>query len=187
MSGLVFSVLLTYIWFDSVLPASLFIRRVFFVVANNTFYYYEFFSSNAFVYWSNSITSSLIEYPYHIGPAKLIGQSRGTDAHVNNTFLSTGFMHAGLLGVVFYAVLVGLLFKLIDSISAQGIPVWVAIAVLIVPSRSLLLSADLPTALLTHGVAVGVLILFLLRKKKTASSQASTNFSRNSPFSRSYQ
>ncbi|WP_410473566.1 hypothetical protein [Guyparkeria sp. TX1] len=167
MSGVVVATLLLYVLFDSGYPASLFVRRVFFVVADNTFDYYSFFSVNQHVYWSNSILSSLVEYPYHIGYPELIGEARGTESHVNNTFLSTGFMHAGVLGIIFYSVLAGFLFKLIDSVSAQGIPVWVAVAVLIVPSRSLLLSADLPTALLTHGIGVGFLSLFLLRSKRT--------------------
>ena len=102
--------------FDYGFFASLFVRRLFFVIANNTFDYYHFFDENQFVFWSNSITSAFVNYPYHIPPAELIGEVRGTDSHVNNTFLSTGFMHAGVLGIVFYAVVVGLLFRIIDSI-----------------------------------------------------------------------
>lgn len=98
-SGVVFVSLFILFVFDYQFIASLFIRRVFFVIAGNTFDYYHFFDNNQFVYWSNSITSSFISYPYHVGYAELIGQSRGVDSHVNNTFLSTGFMHAGVLGI----------------------------------------------------------------------------------------
>ncbi|WP_163575254.1 hypothetical protein [Halomonas faecis] len=167
MSALVISTLMLAIFVGFDFPASLFIRRAFFVIANNVFDYYEFFSANEHVYWSNSVLSRFIEYPYDLNPADTIGRYRGTDSHVNNSFLSTGFMHAGIWGVVFYGVLAGLLFRLIDSFGAYGVPVWVAVAILIVPSRSLLLSADLPTALLTHGIGVGVLILFLLRRTRS--------------------
>jgi hypothetical protein len=157
--------LLIFYLFDYILPASLFVRRVFYVIANNTFDYYEFFSNNPLVWWSNSSVSlGLLDYPYDIGPAKLIGRWRGTESHVNNTFLSTGFMHAGILGVVIYGILAGLLFRLIDSFATKGVPVWLVLAVLIVPSRSMLLSADLPTSLLTHGIGVGIIILFLVRR-----------------------
>ncbi|MDN3552593.1 hypothetical protein QWY74_03755 [Halomonas almeriensis] len=166
MSGVVITALVIFCWFDEVLPAAMFIHRVFFIIADNTFYYYDFFSRNEYVFWSNSITSSIIDYPYDIRYTELIGQSRGTEASVNNTFLSTGFMHAGIIGIVFYSVLAGLLFRLVDCLSVQGIPVWFAVAVLIVPSRALLLSADLPTALLTDGVALGVMVLFLLRSRR---------------------
>ena len=165
MSILIFGSYLLYVVFDETFVGSLFIRRVFFVPARLTFLYYEFFSANDFVYWSNSITSSFIQYPYHISPAALIGDYMGTNSNANNSFLSTGYMHAGIAGVIFYSIVVGLLFRLVDSISFKGIPPWVAIAVMIVPTRSLLISADLPTSLLTHGIGIAVLMLFLLRSR----------------------
>jgi hypothetical protein len=166
---------LLFLFIDEIFVGSLFIRRVFFVPANNIFFYYEFFSQNPFVYWSNSITSSFINYPYHINPARLIGEARGTESHVNNSFLSTGYMHAGLAGVIFYGVLAGLIFRLIDSISASGIPAWLAIAIIIVPSRSLLISADLPTSLLTHGIGIAIVILFLMRISPRREAQKRRN------------
>lgn len=155
-------------WFflDWGMPASMFIRRVFFVIANNVFHYYTFFSMNDFVYWSNSVLSSLLDYPYHIGPARLIGEWLGTESHVNNTFLSTGYMHAGVYGVVIYGVLVGLLFRFIDSLAGKGLPLWLVLAICITPIYSLVSSADLFTALLTHGIGVAVLMLFLIRSNR---------------------
>ena len=172
MTGIVAAALMLYFLTDHLLFASMFIRRVFFVIADNTFYYYDFFSQNEFVFWSNSITASIIDYPYHINYAELIGESRGTESHVNNTFLATGYMHAGIPGIVFYSVVAGMLFRVIDGVAAAGIPVWVAVAVLIVPSRSLLLSADLPTALLTHGIGIGIIVLLLLRKRDESSGKS---------------
>ena len=154
---------LAYVVFADIWLGSLFIRRVFFVPSFLTFTYYEFFSLREFVYWSSSITSSFIDYPYELNPAKEIGAYLGTDSHANNSFLSTGYMHAGIPGVMFYGILVGLLFRLIDSLSFKGAPPWVAVASMIVPSQSLLTSADLPTALITHGIGMALVILFLLR------------------------
>lgn len=160
---LISGVLLTYAVFDYGYPASLFIRRAFYVIANNTFDYYTFFDSNEFVYWSNSITERFIEYPYHIGPAELIGEWRGTDSHVNNNFLSTGYMHAGIIGVVFYGVVAGFLFRVIDCLVSPKVPVWFVTALLSVPMRQLLTSADLPTALLTHGLGISMVLAFFAR------------------------
>ena len=61
-------------------------------------------------------------------------------------------MHLGALGIIVYSVLVGFLFKIIDSISNRGMPVVIATSVLIIPILTLITSADLPTALLTHGI-----------------------------------
>lgn len=160
-----FSYLFYFFAADSFLP-SLTIRRAFFSPALNTFSYYEFFSENQLIYWSNSVTSAFISYPYDLSPAMMIGDHRGTDSNVNNSFLSTGYMHAGVIGVVLYGVICGFLFRIYDSLSYKGVPPWVAVASLIVPTHSLLTSADLLTALLTHGVAVSMIVLFLLRSKR---------------------
>lgn len=164
MTAVVVTVFSIYVITGDVLLASLFVRRVFFVVANNAFAYYEFFGENALVYWSNAFTSSLIDYPYHVSPAELIGQWRGTESHANNTFLATGYMHAGVFGVALYGFTAGLLFRLIDSIVQRGIPLWVGVAVIIVPSYALIVGADLPTALLTHGVGLCIFALYLIRE-----------------------
>ena len=104
-----------------------------------------------------------MDYPYDVNPAALIGRYMGTDSHANNSFLATGYMHAGLAGIVLYGVVVGLLFRVIDSLANNGLPPWVAVAAIIVPSQSLLVGADLPTAILTHGIGISIVILFLLR------------------------
>ena len=143
---------------------SLFIRRTFFVPSFLTFTYYEFFSEYGYVYWSNSITSGFLDYPYDRNPANLIGDFLKTDAYANNSFLSTGYMHAGILGVMFYGIVVGLIFRLIDSITGDGIPIWLTLATVIMPCRSLMISADLPTAILTHGLGVGIIILFFITR-----------------------
>ncbi len=163
MSFVVLGGYLSYIFIEDILFGSLFIRRVFFVPSYLTFVYYEFFSKNDFVYWSNSILSNFIRYPYDLNTAVLIGDYLDTESHANNSFLSTGYMHAGFFGVIIYGILVGLLFRLIDSLAARGIPVWVAVASIIVPAQSLIISADLPTALLTHGIGASLVVLFLLR------------------------
>lgn len=165
MSIVVITSLTIFLIYEDITLGSLFIRRVFFIPSFLTFVYYDFFSQNDFIYWSNSLFSSWITYPYSLDPAKLIGHSLDTEAHANNSFLSTGFMHAGIVGVSIYGILVGLLFRLIDSISKHGIPTWAAVSCMIVPSFSLLASADLPTSLLTHGVGIAIFLLFLLRSK----------------------
>ena len=127
------------------------------------------------MYWSNSITAAFVDYPYDLNPAELIGRYMGTDSHANNSFLATGYMHAGIAGIVIYGIVVGLLFRIIDSLAYKGVPAWVAVASIIVPSQSLLVGADLPTAVLTHGIGMSLVILFLLR------STASRRFV-NTPF-----
>jgi hypothetical protein len=148
---------------DLALFGSLFVRRVFFVTASNAYDYFDFFSANGFVFWSNSLTSAFVEYPYHLSPPELIGEWRGRSGHVNNTFIANGYMHAGVLGLLLYCLILGFLFRIIDSLSAHGVATWMGLAVTVIPVWSLLLSADLPTALMTHGLVMAVLLLFLVR------------------------
>lgn len=143
--------------------ASLFIRRSLFVVAQTVFQWMEFFESEPMLLWSYSFGEPFLEYPYELNPARVVGESLGTAAHVNTSFIGSGYAQAGILGMAMYAVIVGLILRIIDSLASRGIPVWVASAVMIVPMESLLLASDLPTALLSHGVAFGLFVLLLLR------------------------
>ena len=162
--------LAAYFIVDDIMLGSLFVRRTFFVPSTLTFVYYDFFSSNPLVYWSESITSSFIDYPYHMSAPRIIGQHLGTLSHANNSFLSTGYMHAGVPGVILYGVLTGFIFRVFDSLSDKGVPPWVAVAIVIVPGKSLITDTDLPTALLTHGFGIALVLLFLYRSSKEIKS-----------------
>jgi hypothetical protein len=156
-----------YIYFNDIWVGSMLIRRVFFVPAKLTFDYYNFFSNNQFIYWSNSITSIFVAYPYNIAPPQLIGEYLGDSTQwANNSFFSTGYMHAGGLGMFFYGVLVGLLFKIIDSLSFENLPAWFSVSILIVPTYVLISSADFFVAFLTHGYFVSLIIMIFIRSKK---------------------
>lgn len=150
--------------FNSLYPATWFPRRAFYIPAMLTFDYYDFFSVNQKIWWSNSVFSlGLSEYPYPISYGKLIGEFKGTTSNANNSFLATGFMHAGISGIVIYGVLTGLIFRIIDSLSHTGIPIWIVSGILAMPFLSLIMSSDLPTALLTRGLGIGIIMIFLMR------------------------
>lgn len=167
---IMFSVLIiaSYISFllsgDLMLP-SMFIRRVFFVPAQLTTAYFDYFTQHPHIIWSNSILSNFINYPYDLPVGRVIGNYQGSGASANNGFISSGFAHAGLLGVLIYSILLGCILKFINWITTSGIPLWFAIAVTIVPLRSLLISSDLLTVMLTHGLLVSLFLLILIRKK----------------------
>lgn len=157
---------LFFIIFENIFFADLFIRRVFFVPSFLTFTYYEFFSNEEFIFWSNSITSRFIEYPYDLNPAKLIGRYLGmSDGNANNSFLSTGYMHAGITGIIFYSIIFTLILRLYDSIIINKKLIWISVAIIIIPVRATIVGADLPTALLTHGVLISLILAMLFRYK----------------------
>jgi len=155
--------------------ASLFVRRSFYVIAYNTFDYFHFFSENPKVWWSTSnLTLGLMDPIYDGSPAKVIGVWRDTLSHANNSFLSLSYAHAGIIGMVLYPLIAGLLLRLVDSAAYGPLPTWVALGAIVVPCRALMLSADLPTAFLTEGIAVGILMLILLKPRSSEAGFTAT-------------
>lgn len=172
--------ILTYLLIDDVWLSSLMSRRVFFVPAQLCFIYFDFFSDHDKVYWSNSVLSSFSNYPYgDMSIARTIGAYMGKPGMAaNNGFVSAGFAQAGLLGVFIYSVILGVVLKLLDDVSSNTMPIWLAVAVFVTPLRSILLSSDLLTVMLTHGFGVAILLIILARK---------FNYSNNSVAARSGQ
>ncbi len=153
-----------FIFAGNISVPSLFIRRSLFAVANNSYDYYELFQNEPFVLWSNSITKSFVVYPYNVSPSVLIGEWRGTGSNVNTSFIATGYLHAGIYGIVLYGLLTGFLLRLVDSFSAVNLPTWVVVGITIIPFQALFFSTDFPTVFLTHGMLLSLLILFFLRQ-----------------------
>ncbi|MDR0210299.1 MAG: hypothetical protein LBJ33_14175 [Pseudomonas putida] len=154
------------IWLTSLLS-----RRVFFVPANLCFVYFDFFGTNPNVYWSNSILSAFLTYPYgDLGVPYVIGEYLGRPGMgANNGFVSSGFAHAGLLGVVFYSVIIGVILKLLNDMTRENMPIWVAVALSVVPLRSLLTTSDLFTVMLTHGFGIAIVLIYLSRVSRSSS------------------
>lgn len=162
----VFSIsLLSYFVLGEILLGSLFIRRVFYVPAYLTFQYFDFFSNNQFVYWSNSVLSGLVSYPYRMSVPMLIGDYEGSGASANNGFISSGFAHFGYIGVFIYTVMFGYLIRFFDVFTKRVGVLWLSLAITIGPLRDALISSDLFTTLLTHGLLLAVFLIFLIRSE----------------------
>ncbi|NVF13660.1 hypothetical protein [Vreelandella maris] len=157
--------LLSYLAFDHLIAGSLFIRRVFFVPAKLTLDYFSFFSANELVWWSNSVLSRFIEYPYDLTISKVIGEYNGSGFSANNGFISAGYAHANLIGVAIYTFIFSYFLKVLDSLVIKSdVPIWLALCMTIVPLRAALISSDLLTTMLTHGLAISLLMVMLFRR-----------------------
>lgn len=161
--------LILYYFFGDLLASSIFSRRLFFVPANLTYVYFDFFSKNPHVFWSNSVLSSFLSYPYDLSMSHVIGRYLGHESmSANNGFIASGYAHAGVFGVLFYSLIIGLILRFINDISHNLLPLWVVLSLSIVPLRSLLISSDLFTVMLTHGFIVALIIILFVRSKKYA-------------------
>lgn len=162
-SAVIFLSLLASEVFEFTMLTSLFIRRVFLVPADLVFTYVEFFSNNDLVFWSNSIFSSFNTYPYSESIARTIGDFTGTGANANAGFIATGYAHLGFAGVIIYSLIISIILKFINF-SSKGIEPWIMTALLILPFRTLIVASDLLTTLLTHGLLLTCLLLYLYSK-----------------------
>lgn len=159
--------LAAYLYLGEVMVGSLFIRRVFYVPSLLMFDYFEFFFNNQFVYWSNSVLSSFIAYPYDVGLPHVIGEYNGSGAGANNGFIASGYAHAGVMGVVIYSVILAYFIKIVDCVVIKSdIPTWLAVCMMLIPLRSTLIASDLLTTMLTHGLLIALVMLLLFRDSR---------------------
>lgn len=159
---------LIYVFSGEITMISLFVRRSILVAANNHYRYYNFFSESGLLYFSHkSWFPKIIDYPYSLPVPNLISLvTHGhADTYINTGFLATGYMNFGFFGMIAYSLIVGIVFRIINNLSEKRTPKWLSIAVMIIPVHSLL-SSDLPTALLTSGIGLGILLLWLINSKE---------------------
>lgn len=148
--------------YGNLLVSAIVVNRTFFGPANNNVLFYEFFLDNPHTFFSNSFLRGIVEYPLQMHVFDLISIVRTGDVGINpNTgALGTGFMHMGYLGLLFYAVVIGLIISVISSLSKHH-PPWVPVAVTGPATFIMLTSTDVSVALLTNGLLVGMLVIFL--------------------------
>lgn len=153
------TVQLGWIW-----PLSLFVRRLFFVPAQLNFAYYELFSSIGHVNLSNGMLGAWLRYPFSYPPQALVSSYvwGHYNTWANTGFLGTSYMHLGYVGMFLFSGVVGGLFLAVDSLVRNGVPAWLGLSVVVVPFHSLILSSDLSTALLTHGLLLALAVLYAL-------------------------
>ncbi|ACN99521.1 conserved hypothetical protein [Sulfurihydrogenibium azorense Az-Fu1] len=152
-------------------------HTVFFLPAQLNFVYYEFFSSNPKVFWTDSkwfLLDKIIGYPYDLPVPNVIGEFFFNNAltSANTGWLGSGYAHAGFLGLIVYAIFIGLILKFLDR-KAKKLGkefVFISFSPFII---SLMLSSDLKTVLLSHGLA---LYLFILSTFNFRIDKSKSNF-----------
>lgn len=127
-----------------------------------TGFYYDFFSAHPKVYMSDGILSSVSSYPYTMEPDRVIGINYfgNPDMHANANIWADAFANFGLGGVVLFSIILTGILWLYDSISKSK-DRRTAIMLLGVPCITLSNTA-LETSLLTHGIGLVILLMFLL-------------------------
>lgn len=155
----------TYSFFNNIWPLSLFVRRLLIVPSFLNFKYYLFFQANPLVYFSNSFLKKIIQYPYDLPVPLLISTYIGhnPDSWANTGYLAMGFAHLGYIGMILYSFIIGFIIKLVDNFTYNKLPLWVGFSLVAIPLSGILRGSDLTTGLLTHGLAIAIILLWLIK------------------------
>lgn len=152
--------LFIYSAYNTILLASIFIRRLFFVPAYLHFVYFSFFEKIEKYKLSHSFLDFLFDNPHNVNPVKLVASNYfGKDFAPNVGFFGDAYLNFGYFGIVLFALLLAILLKVIDTVSTS-VPVSLSVSILIIPSMSLINSAFF-TSLLTHGILFAIFMLWL--------------------------
>jgi len=164
--GVILTGVFSFWLIDDRLISSFFIRRPLFVPAQLSFFYYDFFSTHNHVVLSHSIFRFFLDYPYHLGSGYLIGETYFGNSKTNAVtgIVGDAYMNFGFVGLVLWSILLVIILRLIDSFSKNK-DAKITVATIAMPAITITNSALL-TNLLTHGLLLALVLLYLLPKRK---------------------
>jgi hypothetical protein len=155
--------LVLYAWLEQPLIPLLLIDRVVVVPAEIHYWYYDFFGvhGQAPLQLSQSILAGLSTSHYQVPIAEVIGWTYiGSEASANVGLFGDAYANFGFAGCAAFALLFAVVLKAIDA-AARATDPRIAAALVAVPAFELV-NAGLLTTLLTHGLALAVLVLWAL-------------------------
>jgi hypothetical protein len=147
---------------DSYFIAATIIRRALFIPAQLTFAYHEFFENKESVLWLNTLSQSdFLRGEMIEGYQRAVGDYIGVGGHANAGFYATGFMHFKVMGLVMYSILYIILLYFIDCLTMQKENKILILTLLIIPIITLITSSDFTTTLLSHGLGISLIFVYL--------------------------
>lgn len=146
----------------TLIVGTLSLYRVMIIPSHLHWVHYDFFQTRELLYLTQSALKGFFASPYRENIQFLIGEYNIGDftARANNGLFSDGYMNFGGLSVLFYPAITVAVLKLVEG-SAYGLSSSVQF-ILVMSLGFVLLGLPLPTALLTGGIAVLVLLLSTL-------------------------
>lgn len=164
LAGLITLSIIATIWWRASgqhYPLALLVHRGMVVNAQNNVEYIDFFKENTHTIWGNSFLRGVVEYEYPRKIPEIIGSDRygvGQYGFSNVGLVGSGYMHLGGLGVCIYAMLVAVYACFVNCVSRLNV---LSVSLIFIATVQFV-SADLPSALLTHGGLLVALLLYTL-------------------------
>lgn len=135
-------------------------HRILYTPSQINFYYYDYYSVNGFENFAHSFMRHFITPSNQMEPAFLIGKYYYNNpiTSCNAGFLGSGYMQGGFIVLLAYSIIIGLIINLLGKL--KSVPSEVLIAFITLPILRLFVSSDLPTTLLTGGLALCLFLLY---------------------------
>ena len=146
---------------DSNWMSSLLIRRAIATPGLLTGFYFDFFSKNEFFLYTHSFFRYFIDCPYPYAPPFLIGLHYFGNPQVsaNANLWADGFANLGYLGIFLHSLILGGVLWFMDCL-ARPFDRRMALLLIFPPAYATVDSA-LFTSLLTHGIALLALMMWM--------------------------
>jgi len=167
LAGIIILGMFSYWFVDDLWISSLFTRRTLLGPAQLSFFYYDFFSENEPTFLSqHRIFRTILNYPYRLDPPHLIGEVYfdSPEMSANNGIYADAYMNFGFAGFALWGILLGIILRLTDSLSKNK-DMRMAVAAVAMPAL-FLTNSPLLTCLITHGLLLALMLLYLLPKEK---------------------
>lgn len=148
-----------YKGFGSLMPFGIFPVRLQTIPSSISFNHYDFFSSNPKLHLSETFIGRFfgMESPYNMQSTYLVSSGGG---NANTGYLGDAFDNGGLVLMIIYSVILGMLLIYVDSLYAkctrEHLPVFVG---LLTYTMIYLNDGSLTSALITGGLIINILIL----------------------------
>jgi hypothetical protein len=140
---------------------SVFTRRFMLTPGLLSSVYVDYFSDNPVARYGYSFLSPWIDYPYDLPPPKRISDYLvpGSVGYANANLFADGFANLGWFGIFVAAAALFVWLRFLDGAS-RGLPMRVAAMAVVMPSI-MLSNTSIFTAMLSHGLLMGTLILLI--------------------------
>ena len=170
------SALITVSWvldqmLETIFFTSTFVRRLIVSPGMLTSWYYDFFSDNPKVRLAHSVFAPWLDYPYDVAPPFLIAARYfgREQTYANANFWADAFANFGFSGLFAFTLVVAGILWLSDALAGSRDPARTRLAALLLGVPAFTLSnTALTTTVWTHGLALALIVLFLLPREITA-------------------